>query len=197
MQPIDLNSAVHLCLDVQQLFGANGPWPTPWLERVLPTIVSLAERAGPRTIFTRFIPPQRPEDMPGRWQTFYRLWHDVTRERLNADLLELVPALQRFVPPARTFDKMHYSAFADQRLSSLLRDRSVQALVVSGAETDVCVLATVMAAIDHGFRVILVTDAICSSSDEGHDALMRMYEQRLSIQLELACADKVIEALHD
>jgi nicotinamidase-related amidase len=67
---------------------------------------------------------------------------------------------------------------------------------VSGAETDVRVLATVMAAVDLGFRVVLVTDAICSSSDEGHDALMRMYEQRLSIQLELAAADDLIAALH-
>ncbi len=40
-------------------------------------------------------------------------------------------------------------------------------LVVTGAETDVCVLSTVMSAIDFGFRVILVGDGLCSSSDEG------------------------------
>jgi nicotinamidase-related amidase len=196
MHPIALERTVHLCLDVQRLFGLDGPWPTPWLDRVLPVIVRLAERTGARTVFTRFIPPAHAEEMPGRWQTFYRFWNDVTRERLDLTLLELVPALQRFVPPATIFDKMQYSAFADGRLAPLLRARNVDTLVVSGAETDVCVLATVMAAVDLGFRVVLVTDAICSSSDEGHDALMRMYEQRLSIQLELAAADDLIAALH-
>ena len=53
-----------------------------------------------------------------------------------------------------------------------------------------------MAAVDLGFRLVLVTDAICSSSDEGHDALMHMYEQRLSIQLELATAEDLVAALH-
>src|SRR3981081_3985159 len=28
--------AVHLCLDMQLLFGPQGPWSTPWMERVLP-----------------------------------------------------------------------------------------------------------------------------------------------------------------
>src|ERR1700759_926931 len=34
-------------------------------------------------------------------------------------------------------------------------------LIVTGSETDVCVLATVMAAMDQGFKVALVTDALC------------------------------------
>ncbi|MHC2279292.1 hypothetical protein ACVME8_005935 [Bradyrhizobium diazoefficiens] len=38
------------------------------------------------------------------------------------------------------------------------------------AETDVCVLSTVLSAVDLGFRVVIVEDALCSSSDVGHDA---------------------------
>jgi nicotinamidase-related amidase len=44
--------------------------------------------------------------------------------------------------------------------------------VITGAETDVCVLSTVLNAVDLGFRVVIVEDALCSSSDVGHDALM-------------------------
>ncbi len=68
-------------------------------------------------------------------------------------------------------------------------------MLVSGAETDVCVLATVLAAVDHGYRVVLVTDAICSSSDEGHDALMQMYTRRFDVQIELATVEEAIDAL--
>ena len=39
--------------------------------------------------------------------------------------------------------------------------------IVSGSETDVCVLATVLDAVDMGYRVIIARDAVCSSSDEG------------------------------
>jgi nicotinamidase-related amidase len=44
------------------------------------------------------------------------------------------------------------------------------------------VLATVLDAVDLGFRVILVEDALCSSFDQGHDALMTLYRNRFSEQ---------------
>lgn len=36
MQSPKPDGTVHLCLDMQRLFGRDGPWPTPWMERVLP-----------------------------------------------------------------------------------------------------------------------------------------------------------------
>ena len=66
----------------------------------------------------------------------------------------------------------------------LLRERHTDALIITGAETDVCVLAAVLGAIDFGYRVVLVTDAICSSSDETHDALLTLYHQRFAQQIE-------------
>jgi len=47
------------------------------------------------------------------------------------------------------------------------------------------VLATVLDAVDLGYRVVLVEDALCSSSDAGHDALMTLYRTRFSEQIEL------------
>jgi nicotinamidase-related amidase len=46
------------------------------------------------------------------------------------------------------------------------------------------VLSTVLGAIDWGFRVILVTDALCSSADETHDAMMDIYLNRFGEQVE-------------
>jgi nicotinamidase-related amidase len=87
---------------------------------------------------------------------------------------------------------MRYSAFAGPRLLSHLRQRRADALIVSGSETDVCVLATVLGAVDMGYRVILVRDAVCSSSDEGHDMLMRLYHSRFSEQIETADAETIL-----
>ncbi|WP_371818030.1 isochorismatase family protein [Bradyrhizobium sp. CCBAU 53421] len=54
-----------------------------------------------------------------------------------------------------------------------------------GGETDVCVLATVLAAIDIGYRVIVAEDALCSSSAQSHHALLQLYAERFSIQIEV------------
>jgi nicotinamidase-related amidase len=57
----------------------------------------------------------------------------------------------------------------------MLDGSKVDTLVVTGGETDICVLATVLGAVDRGFRMVLVSDAICSSADQTHDALMELY----------------------
>src|SRR5205814_517432 len=85
--------AVHLCLDMQNLLGPEGPWSAKWAERVLPAIVSLVEHAPARTVFTRFIPPAAPEAAPGAWRDFYRKWEGLTLERINPRMLELMDAL--------------------------------------------------------------------------------------------------------
>jgi nicotinamidase-related amidase len=186
--------AVHLCIDMQRLFAAEGPWPTAWMERVLPVVASLVEHAPARTVFTRFVPPMRAGDAPGRWQAYYRKWAMVTREHLDPALLDLLPALRRYAPPAQVFDKVVYSAFAAPALLPFLRERAVDTLIVSGSETDVCVLASVLAAIDWGYRVIVARDGVCSSSDTTHDALLTLYARRFDVQLELADAAEIIAA---
>ena len=62
--------------------------------------------------------------------------------------------------------------------TSSLRGAGVDTIIITGGETDVCVLATMLGAVDWGFRVILVTDALCSSADETHDAMMNVYMNR-------------------
>jgi nicotinamidase-related amidase len=176
---------------MQRLFSTEGPWPTPWMERVLPVVAEIAERAPDRTVFTRFIPPYRPEDMPGTWRGYYERWREATRERLDPCLLELMPPLQRLVPPAAVLDKPVYSAFAGHKLRDLVSERGIDTLLITGSETDMCVLATVLGAVDLGLRVVIVTDGVCSSSDEGHDSLLTLYTRRFRHQIETIDSDSL------
>ena len=66
--------------------------------------------------------------------------------------------------------------------------------MVTGSETDVCGLATVIDAIDHGYLVILVTGAVCSSSDEGRDAMLKLYRERYSLQIEAVNSEAILSA---
>jgi nicotinamidase-related amidase len=183
-----ITDAVHLSIDMQNIFARGGIWETPWMERVLPLIVEVTARYPARTAFTRFITPVHAGDRPGRWLRYFDKWRCATRAELPASQLELVPALRRFAPPAQIIDKPAYSAFRESALASFLAEKGVGTLVITGAETDVCVLATALDAVDRGFRVVIVEDALCSSSDTGHDALMTLYRNRFSEQIELVKA---------
>jgi nicotinamidase-related amidase len=185
-------AAVHLCVDMQNMFAPGGPWATPWMERVAPVVIALAERFAARTVFTRFITPERPDDMPGTWQRYYCKWRETTREHIDPALLELLPGLKRLVPPATIIDKTRYSAFAGSPLRQRLAQLQADSLIVTGSETDVCVLATVLHAVDLGLRVVVVTDAVCSSSDQGHEAVLRVYRGRFSEQIETASAETIL-----
>ncbi|WBL80668.1 cysteine hydrolase [Bradyrhizobium xenonodulans] len=189
----EIRHAVHLCIDMQNIFAPGGLWETPWMEKVLPAIASIVSRHQDRTIFTRFITPQKPEDRPGRWRAYFQHWRQATRDHLPPSALDLVPALARYVPPARIVDKPAYSAFSNPRLAALLVEKDIGSVVITGAETDVCVLSTVLSAVDLGFRVVIVEDALCSSSDIGHDALMTMYRTRFHGQVDLVTAEELAE----
>jgi nicotinamidase-related amidase len=189
----EIARAVHLCVDMQNIFAKGGIWETPWMERVLPAIEAIVARRPERTVFSRFITPQHPEDRRGRWRHYFERWRQATRQSLRGSELELVPALARFVPPAIIIDKPGYSAFVQSRLYDLLAGKGVDTVVVTGAETDVCVLATTLSAVDLGLRVVIIEDALCSSSDEGHDALMTMYRTRLHEQIDVIKAEELFD----
>nr|WP_314255895.1 cysteine hydrolase [uncultured Devosia sp.] len=183
----------HLCVDVQNLFAENTDWHAPWLKRTLPAIEALVERSPERTIFTRFIPAENAETASGSWKDYYRRWPSMTRDALSAELLRVVPALDRFCPPARVLDKQTYSPWLGTNLNSILQTEAVDTLLISGGETDVCVLATVLGAIDLGYHVIIATDAVFGSADQTHDAALTLYASRFGQQLTASETQHVLD----
>lgn len=182
----------HLCIDMQRLFSLDGPWPTPWMDRVLPQVTRIAAHCPERTIFTRFIPPEHPEQMQGTWRPYYERWRHVTREVLDPGLIDLVAPLRAFVPPARVLDKPVYSAFGTS-LQRFLAEQGADGVIITGGETDVCVLASVLDAVDLGLRVYVAVDALCSSSDPGHDAVLTLYNARYGQQIGAMSTEAILE----
>jgi nicotinamidase-related amidase len=182
---------IHLCVDMQRIFAEDTPWHIDWMDRVRGPVASLAQAHPQETIFTRFVPPVRPEDAVGMWRPYYEKWSNMTRSAQGEAMIDIVPELRELVPPAMVFDKPIYSPWLDGRLHSHLQERGAHTLVVSGGETDVCVLAAILGAVDLGYKVVLVKDAICSASDDTHDASLQLFASRFSVQLELKTADDV------
>lgn len=184
----------HLCVDMQNLFLEPTEWQTPWMQCICPTIAHLVEAHSTDTIFTRFIPPRTSEEVNGAWRRYYRRWASMTRDTLPARLLDIIPDLKRFIPPATVVDKQRYSPFFSSDLKRILDERNIDSLVITGAETDICVLASILPAIDWGYRVIVASDGVCSSADQGHDALIDLYHDRFSQQVEIASVSDIISA---
>lgn len=185
---------VHLCIDMQRMFGPGQPWAVPWMEAALPRVEAIVKRHTATTVFTRFIPPQRAEDTVGAWRHYYERWREVTLERMNPDHVRLLPALERFVPPARVVDKAVYSPWTEGPLDRLLQGTGIDTLVITGGETDICVMGAVIGAVDRGYRVVIAEDAICSSTDETHDGLMDLYRSRFGEQIETAPTEAILSA---
>jgi nicotinamidase-related amidase len=187
-------TAVHLCVDMQRMFVEDTAWRTPWAERVLPVIIGLCERHAERTCFTRFIPARRPGEGWGTWRRYWERWPMMTLEALGPEMADLAVELGRFVPPGRVLDKRVYSPWIGTELDAVLRQSGVDTLVITGAETDVCVLAAVLGAVDLGYRIVVVSDALCSSSDKSHDSLLALYHDRYGQQVETAECAEVLDA---
>lgn len=185
----------HLCVDMQRMFAEDTRGTLPGWPRISPQIEELAGRHPSRTIFTRFLPPERADDMPGKWRDYYQKWWMMTGEHLPRGFIDLAPSLASLVPPARHFDKRTYSPWIDGRLHPILQSERVDTLVITGGETDVCVLATTLGAIDLGYRVIVLNDAVCSGADDTHDASLELLHDRFSVQLELMDTEEFLRCV--
>jgi nicotinamidase-related amidase len=115
-------------------------------------------------------------------------------DNLNPEQLRLVAELRRFVPPAAVVDRYVFSAFAAPSLSRRLEELGADTIIFSGVESDVCLLATVLSAIDRGYRVIIVRDAVASSKSSGHRAVMEGVFPRFDQQVELVMIDKLLQS---
>jgi nicotinamidase-related amidase len=86
---------------------------------------------------------------------------------LPPDWTELVPELEQH-PSDYLVTKQRIGAFIGTSLDSILRERGVTQIVLAGVATSVGVEATARSAYDHGYHVVLVTDAMTDRDAESH-----------------------------
>ncbi len=71
--------------------------------------------------------------------------------------------------------KRRFSAFFKTDLDQTLRTLTVDAVVVAGIATHVCVLMTAMDALSHDFHSIIVEDCCAAHKKEVHRAALELY----------------------
>ncbi len=185
---------LHVAVDMQRLFAEATAWHVPALSGILPHVATLARSHASQTVFTRFMTPGSPVDSPGTWRRYYGHWQNVTLQRMDPALLSIVEPLESLAQPGAVCDKTAYSAFESGAFRNTLSQRDIKTIVVTGVETDVCVLATVFDAVDAGLRVVIVSDAVASASPAGHAAVLDILLPRFDQQVELATLEQVAAA---
>jgi nicotinamidase-related amidase len=185
---------VHVVVDMQRLFDEDTGWRVPTLSSIVPPIARLIEHRPDRALYPRFITPSTLEAANGAWQTYYRQWPQVIRHRLPPGIFDLIAPLARHAAPEQQIDKEGFSAFSAPSFADRLRDLGAATLVLSGVETDVCVLATALDAVDRGFRVVVAVDAVTSFSPAGHRATLDHVLPRFEHMLDMAVSADILAA---
>lgn len=88
---------------------------------------------------------------------------------------DLVPALAT-APGEPVIDKPGKGAFFATDLDLILRNRGIEALLVGGVTTEVCVSTTVREANDRGYRCVVLGDCCASYFPEFHAAALAMVQ---------------------
>ncbi len=89
--------------------------------------------------------------------------------KLDSDLVEIDPRLS-VEPGDLVITKQYASAFFATHLASTLTALAVDTLLVTGCTTSGCVRASVVDAVSHGFRPIVVVEGVGDRAREPHDA---------------------------
>jgi hypothetical protein len=102
--------SVHLCVGHAADFFCRRSLADA-MDRVLPVAAALANRHPERTVFTRFIPPERPDQMPGMSRRYYTRWRVATRDYLDLFMIALPLMATFFALSFRPFARRHSQAF--------------------------------------------------------------------------------------
>lgn len=187
---------VHVAVDLQRIFAEETAWQCTAIPAIVPNVLRLAHARPGRTVWTRFVVPHHADDAPGVWRDYYRHWEQFTGQTMDPGLIDLVSDLMSLADPDYVVDKPTYSAFEVPAFAAMLERLGADTLVFTGVETDVCVLGTLLTAVDRGYRVVAVSDALASSSEAGHRATLDAVLPRFDRQVEIATTDDVLNAWH-
>jgi nicotinamidase-related amidase len=107
---------------------------------------------------------------------------------------DIIPELYP-VAGGPVIDKPGKGAFYQTDLELMLKNRSIEKLLVCGVTTEVCVNTTVREANDRGFRCIVLSDCCASYFPEFHDMGLKMIKAQGGIFGSVSASAPVIEAL--
>ncbi len=185
-ETIDSAKTALVVIDMQNVFVEEGaPIEVPVAREIVPNINRLAaatRAAGGMVTWAQMI---QTEDNLDDWSVFYQGGHHDERVDMVRDWLAdgshghaIWPKLD-VQPEDITFNKNRYSAFlqGSSNIEEQLRARGIDTVIIVGTLTNVCCESSARDAMMRNFKVIMVSDANATRTDEEHNASLGMIAQ--------------------
>src|SRR5262249_6667717 len=180
---IDAARTALVVIDMQNHFVAEGfPAEVPLSREIVPTINRLASSmraAGGQVAWVQTTASGALEHWGNRHK--YMLTPERAAERIaslseDADGFKLYAALEPLSGDLRV-KKIKYSAFigGSSDIDAQLRSRGVETVLIAGTATNVCCESSARDAMMLDYRVIMLSDANATWSDEAHAATLNNF----------------------
>jgi nicotinamidase-related amidase len=99
------------------------------------------------------------------------------------------------LPSEPVIDKPGKGAFYATDLDSILKNRSIQSLIVTGVTAEVCVQTTVREANDRGYECLVLADCIASYFPEFYEMTIKMVKAQGGIFGWVSTSDELLRSL--
>lgn len=163
----DVSKAALLILDMQNFFlNESNHAYVPSASNIIDNISRLIEyfhKKERSIIFTKHIDTEKPEEMMTKW------WRDSIQE--GSVEAEIISNLD--VELGEIILKSRYSAFEKTKLESILRDKNVKQVIITGIMSHLCCETTARDAFMKDFEVIYVLDSTATYTEELHLGTLR------------------------
>jgi nicotinamidase-related amidase len=163
----------------------SGALANPRAQRIIPRIAELAAAARERGWPVVYA---NDAHLPGDFEE--RVWgpHALAGTPGARVIAELAPRAGDLELPKRV-----YSAFHETGLDSYLRQHGVDAVILCGQHTNICVRHTAADALYRGYRIVVPPDAVEAFSEEDHESGLAYLD--MAYKAELTPVGEVLEAV--
>jgi nicotinamidase-related amidase len=98
-------------------------------------------------------------------------------EQYSKGLGPTVEAVRRLFPAFSAIEKLEFSCTEEPQFITRLHQLGLEALVICGVETHVCINQTTLGLLQRGYRVHVVADAVASRQDFDHAVALKKMEK--------------------
>jgi isochorismate hydrolase len=161
---VDFEKAALIVLDMQEFFlNEKSHAFIPSSPSIIPNIKNLVENFHNKkrpVIFTKHINTPANAGMMGDW------WKDIlTPKNEYSDLSKKLEAKNSII-----IEKTQYDAFYNTDLETVLRQKKIEQVVITGVMTHLCCETTARSAFTRSFQSFLVIDATATYNESFHRA---------------------------
>ncbi|MFN3995157.1 MAG: bifunctional nicotinamidase/pyrazinamidase [bacterium] len=162
MKNINLDDSALIVVDMQNDFLPGGSLEVPNSDTIIPIIneyIKFFEKKGKVVVFTRDWHPENHvsfKENGGIWPK--HCVQNTKGAEFHPDMY--IPKESIIISKAYEPNIEAYSGFENTNLHQELQNRNIKNVYVCGVATDYCVLNTVLSAVELGYKVYLLIDAI-------------------------------------